>query len=116
MPDRVNLYLANNFLGKTIRQKVSSQIRMYSAPLEIKQLVLVYLSDSRAVRALHVVCQNLQLRLCINPRFVGEQQVLVRLHRISLLCVMSHEDFAVEDSSRFSVKNSFVKLVAGAMR
>src|SRR5688572_1700288 len=116
MPDRVDLDLANNFLSKPIRQEVSSQIRMDSARLEIKQLVLFYLPNSCAVRALHIVCQDFQLRLRINSRFIGKQQVFVRLHRVGLLSVMPHEDFAVEDSSRFSVKNSLVKLVAGAMR
>ena len=74
------------------------------------------LPDGRAVRALHIVCQNLQLRLGVYAGLVGQQQVLVRLHGVSLLRIMTNKDLAVEDRARFAVKNSFVKLVTRAMR
>src|SRR6185369_12869122 len=96
--NRVDLDLADDFLGKTVSQQTAAQFGIDSARLQVEQLFLVDLSDRRAVRALHIVGVNLQLRLRVDARLLRQQQVLVRLHRIGLLCALTHEDLAVKNS------------------
>ena len=67
---------------------------------QVEERVLVELTDRRAVPALHVVGEDLELRLRVDERLAREEQVLVRLLRVGLLRVGAHEDLAVEDAAR----------------
>ena len=64
--------------------------------LQVEHRVLVELPDRRAVRALHVVGEDLQLRLGVDLRVVGQEQRLVGLLRVGLLRVLADDDLAVE--------------------
>ena len=66
--------------------------------------------------ALHVVGINFQLRLGVDLRIVGQQQVAIGLLGIGLLRVLVHHDAAVEHAMRVVVENAVVKLPAGTMR
>ena len=48
---------------------------------EIEHVLGVELADGRAVRALHVVGEDLELRLGVDVRLVGQQQVAALLRR-----------------------------------
>ena len=71
-----------------------------AARAQVEQRLLVELADRRAVRALHVVGVDLQLRLGVDLRVVGEQQVMVGLLGVGLLRVLADDDPAVEDAVR----------------
>ena len=71
-----------------------------AARAQVEHRVLVELADRRAVRALHVVGEDLELRLRVDLRVVGQQQRLVRLLRVGLLRVLADDDLAVEDRAR----------------
>src|SRR5918911_2317173 len=95
--DRADLDLVNHLFGEAVRQQVARHVRVQAATGEIEKLLLFELPDGCAVGALHVVRENLQLRLGVNARFVREQQVLVRLHRIRLLRALPDKDFSIKD-------------------
>ena len=68
------------------------------------------------MRALDVVGEDLELRLGVDGRVVGQQQRLVRLLGVGLLGVLADEDLAVEDAVALAVEDALVQLVAGAVR
>ena len=72
--------------------------------------------DRRAVRALHVVSQNLELWLRVDLRIVGKQQVPIGLLGIGLLRLLVDDDSPVENAVRPIIQNPVVKLAAPAMR
>src|SRR5690349_13609 len=115
-PDRVDLDLPDHFFSKTICQQVAPKLRTDAARFEIKQLFRIDLADRRAVRALHIVRINLELRLRIYARFIGQQKILVRLLRVRLLRALTNEYFAVENRAAVAVENALVQLVTRAMR
>src|SRR2546429_7375441 len=65
------------------------------AAAEIVELHLVDRTHRRAVRALHVVGVDLELRLAVGAGFGGEQQVVVGLLRVRALRAGAHDDAAV---------------------
>jgi len=114
-PNRLDSYLPDYFFRKTIRQKVARQVRVNSAGLEIKQLVFVDLPDRGAVSALNIVGKDLELRFSIHTGFRRQQQILVSLHRVSLLRPVTHKDLAVKDGPRIAIQYSLVELAAGTV-
>ena len=93
-----------------------SRLRASSAPMprgpQVEQRLRVQLPDRRAVRALHVVGEDLELRLGVDLRLVREQQGLVGLLGVGLLRVGADADPAVEDAARPAVEDALVELVA----
>ena len=87
-----------------------------AAAAQIEDRVLVELADGGAVAALDVVGEDLELRLGVDLRVVGQQQVLVHLLRVALLRVRAHEHLAVEDAGGALVEDALVELAAGAAR
>ena len=87
-----------------------------AARAQVEQLLLGELAHRRAVRALHVVGEDLELRLGVDRRIVREQQHLVGLLRVGLLRVEPHEDLAVEHALAAIVEDALVELVALAVR
>ncbi len=83
---------------------------------EVEKGVLVELTDRRAVRTLHVVSENFELRLRVDERSVGEQQRAVRLLGIRLLGVLPDDDLAVEHRPRRPPEDALVDLMARAVR
>jgi len=68
------------------------------------------------VCAFHVVGVNFELRLGVDLRIVGEQQIAVRLLRVGLLRVFMDDDASVENAVRMAVEDSVIKLPAAAVR
>ena len=62
-----------------------------AAGAQVEDRVLIELADGRPVGALHVVGIDLELRLGVDLRLVGEQQVLVGLLGVGLLGVLVHD-------------------------
>ncbi len=75
----------DDFAGEGVDQHPPRRFRPDAAGAQIENGFLVQLADGRAVRAFHVVGVNLQLRLGVGRRVVGEQQILVRLLGVGLL-------------------------------
>ena len=66
--------------------------------------------------ALHVVGVDFQLRLRVDRRALGEQQVLVALDGVRLLRLGTDDDAPVEDALALAVEDPFVKFVAVRVR
>ncbi len=66
--------------------------------------------------AFHVVGVNLQLRLGIDLRVIGKQQVAVGLFRVGFLRVFVNNDAAVKNAVRVTIENAVIELAAAAMR
>src|SRR5690242_1801745 len=71
--------------GERVRQELARRSRRDAAALEVEQRRLVEPADRRAVRALHVVGEDLELRLRVDLRLLGEEQGVVRLLPVRLL-------------------------------
>ena len=97
LPERLDLNPVQHVARERVDQHVTRLLQVEASRLQIKDRVLVELTHRGAVRALHVVGENLELRLRIDLRIVGEQQRLVRLLGVGLLRVRPYDDFAVED-------------------
>ena len=83
---------------------------------QVEDRLAVKLADGGAVRAFDVVGENLELRLGVDGRVVGQEQRLVGLLGVGLLGVLADEDLAVEDAVGLAVEDALVKLVTGAVR
>src|SRR5262249_45516949 len=83
---------------------------------QIEQLFVFQLPNGRAVSALHVVGENLQLRLRVHVGVGRQQQVFIQLPRVGQQRAFAHEDLAVENRARTPVENTLIKLVTGRMR
>ena len=102
--------------GKGVQQQLPRSSLLDSARAQIEQSILIDLADRRAMGALHVIGMDLQLRLGVNSRVIGEQQIAVRLFGVGLLRVLMDNDAPVEYSMRLRIQNSVVELAAFAVR
>src|ERR1044072_5944651 len=114
--NRINLDLSDYLFRKTIRQQVASQLGPNPTRLQVKELLRIDLPYRRSVRALHVVCINLQLRFRVNARLIRQQEVFIRLHCIGLLRAFADEYLPIEDRPAVAIENSLVELTTVAMR
>ncbi len=93
------------------------RLRLAEAPRpQVEDRLVVHLADGGAVRALDVVGEDLELRLGVDLRVVGQQQRLVRLLRVGLLRVGPDDDLAVEDRRGAIGEDALVDLAAVAVR
>jgi len=65
----------------------------------IEQKILVEIARGRAMAALHVVGENLQLRLVVGLGVVGEHQRMRGHFRVGLLRAGLNDDLALEDAA-----------------
>ena len=86
--------------GERVDQHVARLGVGQAAGAQIEDRVVVELADRRAVRALHVVGEDLELRLGVDGRAVGQQQRAVGLLGVGLLRVLPDDDLAVEHRAR----------------
>ena len=84
--------------------------------MQVEQLRRIELPDRRAVGTLDVVGENLELRLGVDRRVVGEEQYLVRLLGVGLLGVFADKNLAVEDAVRSAIEDTLVEFMARAIR
>ncbi len=106
----------NDLAREGVDQHPPRRLQADAPRAQVKNGFVVQLPDRRAVRAFHVVRVNLQLRLGVHRRVLGEQQVFVRLLGVGLLRVGPHQDAAVENALRTPVQDAVVIFVAVAMR
>lgn len=64
----------------------------------IELLVFVQFPDRGAVRALHIICIDLQPWLCVDPGRVGKQDVVVLLERLGSLRLGRDHNLAEESA------------------
>src|ERR1041385_1412648 len=114
--DGVELELLDDLLGEAVGEEVAREVCVQAAAQKVEQLLLFELADGRAVRALHVVVEDFELRLGVHARFGREQKVLVALLRVSPMRAFVDKDATVEDGERAPVENAFVVLPARAGR
>ena len=62
--------------------------------MQVEELGRIELPDGRAVRALHVVGEDLELRLGVDGRVVGNKQVLIALLGVGLLRDLPYDNAA----------------------
>src|SRR6476619_3217129 len=98
--------------GKRLDEHVSCLAEADAARAQVEQRVVVELTDRRSMRALHVVGEDLELRLRVDLGVVGQEQRLVRLLRVGLLRVLPDDDLAVEHRARLAGQDALVELVA----
>ena len=116
LPRRSKAHAVGDFAGERVNQHAPRRLRIQAAGAQIKNRLLVQLPDRRAVRALHVIGVNLQLRLRVHGRFIGKEEVLVRLFGVGLLRDLLHKNPAMENAFRFVVENAVEIFMAGAVR
>src|SRR5689334_12289734 len=116
IPQGLRLYAIHNVLREGIGQQAARVLPVDTPGAQVEKRLGVQLPDGRAVRAAHVVRPDLQFGLGVDHRIVGENQVLVGLLRVGLLCVFADDDAAVEHGRGTPVQNTLVQLVAGGMR
>src|SRR5687768_15370528 len=83
---------------------------------QVEELLLVDLTDRRAVRALHVVRFDLEVRQRVGARIARQEQVPVGLVRVGVLRARMHADDAAEDRARRAVEGALVEQVALGVR
>src|ERR1051325_10320215 len=87
-----------------------------AARAQVKERIVLYLANSCAVGALHIVSVDFKLRLGIDLRVIGKQQVAVGLLGVRLLGVFMNDNPAMENAVSLPVQNPVVKLAAVAVR
>ena len=110
------LHAVQAFAGERHQQQPARGHFVDSARAQIEQRIFFHLADGRAVRALHVVGVNFELRLGVDLRVIGKQQVAVGLLGVGFLRVLVHDDAAVKHAVRVAVEDAVVELAAAAMR
>ena len=103
-------------LGKSHEQQAARRFFVDAAGAQVEERVFLDLADGGAVRAFHVVGVNFELRLGVDLRAVGKQQVAIGLLGVGLLRVLVHDDAAMENAVRAAVQNAVVELAAAAVR
>ena len=94
--NRLERHLVHHLGGKGVGEQALGRGRGKAAAPRIERAHVVQPAHRGAVGALHVVGEDLQLRLGVHPRPVAQQQVAVGLLGVGLLRLGRHEDLAVE--------------------
>src|SRR4029077_11248140 len=92
--------------GESVGEEDPRPLATYSAAVEIEHRLLIEPSHCRAVGALHVVGEYLELRLRIDTSAGREQKIVVALLSVRLLCLGVNVNLSVEYPVRAAVENS----------
>src|SRR4029079_12783179 len=111
-PERLQLDLRDHVRRKCVSEQPLRLSRTDPSAPHIEERSLIEPADRRAMRTLHVVGKNLELRLRIDAGRIGKQKIVVALLSICLLRFGMNVDLAVEYSVRASVEYSLVQLMA----
>src|ERR1039458_2510634 len=84
------------------------------AGTQIKNRLLVHLTDGGAMGAFDIVGKDFQLGLGVNDGVVGEEEVAVVLFGVGFLGFLADKDFAVEHAVGAAGQNAVVEFVAFA--
>ena len=82
--------------------------------MQVEQQIVVERAGGRAVAALHVVGENLELGLAVGLGLVRQQQRMRRHHGVGLLRLRLHDDLALEHAAAFAVEHGLEHLAADA--
>jgi hypothetical protein len=75
---------------------------------DLEQRVVLDLTNGRAVCTLHIVGKDFQLRLRVDLRVVGKQQIAIGLFGVRFLGLLVDDDSAMKHSPRLPIQNSVV--------
>ena len=90
--DCFGLYFVKHFVGKGKGQHRMPLFWINAAGLEVIKGLILKLPDRRAVRAFDIVGIDFKLRQGVDLGRAAEQQVLVRLDGVGLLCILLDKD------------------------
>src|SRR5436305_1431835 len=116
LPDIALLDRFEHVGGEGVGQQLPRQIPTHTTTLHIEERLLIESPNRRAVRALHVVGEDLQLRLRVDLGLAGEKQGVVRLLPVRFLRDRMDVHLAVEHAVRLAVEHALVQLPAEAVR
>ena len=116
LTERVHVHAPHDIRSERVRQHIPRILLPDPPRPQIEHLFFVKLSDGGAMCAFDVVGEDLQLWFRVDGRAVRQQQRLVGLPRIGLLCILPDEDLAVEHTPRRAVQHRLVQLMACTMR
>src|SRR6185503_16811241 len=105
----------DQLVGERMDEHAARLVGPDAARAEEEEGVVVEPADGRAVAALHVVGEDLELRLGVDDRVAREEEILVDLSGVALLRLRAYEHLAVEDGARAPVEHSLVELAARAL-
>ena len=103
-----------HLVGEREGQHAARRGRVEAARAQVEQLALVELARGRAMRAFHVVGEDLELGLGVDLDVGRQQQIVVGLIGVGLLGVAPDHDLAGEHRVRLAVEHALVELVADA--
>ena len=101
--------------GESQGQKLHRVFTADAARAQVEDRLVIELADGRTVGTADVVGEDLELRIGVDNRVVGQQQIAVGLVGVGFLCVLIDNDPAVEDSFRSAAEDALVELVALAV-
>ena len=110
------LHAVEALAGEGDEQELARGHLVDAARAQVEQGVPLDLADGGPVGALHVVSVDLQLRLGVDLRVIGKQQVAVGLLGVGFLRILVHDDAAVEDAVCVAIEDPVVELPAAAAR
>ena len=108
--------IAQHLLAEPAQQQARCLIGGDAAALQIKQFVLLQPTDGGAMGAAHIVGDDFQLRLGVDPRPIGKQQAAAELGRIGALGSARHPHRAIEHTAARLLGHHFVQLLEPPLR
>lgn len=112
---RLQFHLVNNFVDKRKLKKQLCLLKAYTALLHIEQGSIVKLTDSAAMRTLHIIGIYLQHRLGEHTGSLGGTKILISFLRYCLLSTMTYQHTTSKGSSSLTIEYIFIKFIAGTM-
>src|SRR5690606_24557229 len=107
---------ADNVAGERVNEHTASRSLRHAAVAQGEQRMLVEMADRCAVRTLHIICPNLELRPRVDARIGRQQQALVGLKSVGLLRILTHDDGSGKYSGGLPGVHALVQLMALTVR
>ena len=98
MADRVAFDRLNDIIHKAAGKHGDGLSFGDGTGLQVKDLILIELTDCGSVRALNVIGKNFQLRLGVDPAIFAEDQIFVQLIGVGQLGDRPDKDFAIKNT------------------
>lgn len=108
--------LAYHLITESITKHCDSRAFTYAASLKIEKSLLVKLTDSATMRALHIIVIDFKEGACLHMGLVGKQNISVCHKRLGFSGSILHKNMTVETSPGGIVDDTLVKFAACTMR